>query len=525
MKIVTPQQMRELDRKAIQERGIPGLTLMENAGRAVAEAGARLTQNSNDRPIVILCGRGNNGGDGFVAARHLRELGRRVQVFLAAARDDVAGDAEANLRRLEEGGIEVTEVEDPQLVVSSLCTAGLVVDALLGTGLSGRVCGLPGQLIEAVNACGRPVLAVDVPSGLDAHTGEPLGLAVRAAETVTMGLPKIGLFLYPGMDYAGRLTVADIGFPPDLVNESPSLADLMEPEWVRMLLPRRRQSAHKGSFGRVLVIAGSEGMTGAASLCAQGALRVGAGLVTVGCPASVNDILEVKLTEAMTFPLPETYRRTLDTRALALILELAEEASVVAMGPGLSREPETAVLVRRLAARVEKPMVIDADGINALADAAMILEGDHAPAVLTPHPGEMARLMRVATEKVQARRAYFAEAAAKRFRSAIVLKGARSIVAERGRPLTVNPTGNPGMASGGTGDVLTGMVAGLVAQGLLPFEAAAAATYLHGLAGDIAADRVGEASMVASDLLEAVPAAIRRVQDRNVSDRSPSSGA
>ena len=525
MKIVTAQQMRELDRKAIQERGIPGLTLMENAGRAVAEAAARLTRNSNDRPIVILCGRGNNGGDGFVAARHLRELGRRVQVFLAAAREDVGGDAEANLRRLEEGGIEVTESDDPHPVVSSFCAAGLVVDALLGTGLSGKVRGLPGQLIEAVNACGRPVLAVDVPSGLDADTGEPLGLAVRAAETVTMGLPKIGLFLYPGMDYVGRLTVADIGFPPDLVNDSPSLANLMEPEWVRMLLPRRRQSSHKGSFGRVLVIAGSEGMTGAAYLCAQGALRVGAGLVTVGCPASVNDILEVKLTEAMTFPLPETYSRTLDTRALALILELAEEASVVAIGPGLSREPETAVLVRRLAARVEKPMVIDADGINALADAAMILEGDHAPVVLTPHPGEMARLMGIATEKVQARRAYFAEAAAKRFRSAIVLKGARSIVAERGRPLTVNPTGNPGMASGGTGDVLTGMVAGLIAQGLLPFEAAAAATYLHGLAGDIAADRVGEASMVANDLLEALPAAIRGVENRSTGDTPSSSGA
>ena len=525
MKIVTAQQMRELDRRAIQERGIPGLTLMENAGRAAAEAAARLTRKSNDRPIVILCGRGNNGGDGFVAARHLRELGRRVQVFLAAARADVAGDAEANLRRLEEGGIEVTEVEDPQPVVSSFCSAGLVVDALLGTGLSGRVRGLPGQLIEAVNACGLPVLAVDVPSGLDADTGEPLGLAVRAAETVTMGLPKIGLLLYPGMDYVGRLTVADIGFPPDLVNDSPSLADLMEPEWVRMLLPRRRRSAHKGSFGRVLVIAGSEGMTGAACLCAQGALRVGAGLVTVGCPASVNDILEVKLTEAMTFPLPETYSRTLDTRALALILELAEEASVVAMGPGLSREPETAVLVRRLVARVERPIVIDADAINALADAAMILEGDHAPAVLTPHPGEMARLMGVATDKVQARRAYFTEAAARRFRSAVVLKGARSIVAERGRPLTVNPTGNPGMASGGTGDVLTGMVAGLIALGLLPFEAAAAATYLHGLAGDIAADRVGEASMVASDLLEALPAAIRRVESRSTVDAPSSSGA
>jgi ADP-dependent NAD(P)H-hydrate dehydratase / NAD(P)H-hydrate epimerase len=278
-----------------------------------------------------------------------------------------------------------------------------------------------------------------------------------------------------------------------------------------MILPRRQPSAHKGTFGRVLVIAGSVGMTGAACLCAQGALRVGAGLVTVGCPASVNDILEVKLTEAMTFPLPETYTRTLDTRALALILELAQEANVVAIGPGTSREPESAVLVRRLAARVERPMVIDADGISALADAAMILEGDHAPAVLTPHPGEMARVMGVPTERIQARRTQFAEAAAKRFKSTLVLKGARSVVADPARQPAISPTGNPGMATGGTGDVLTGMIAGLIAQGLLPFEAAAAGAYLHGLAGDIATERVGQASMLAGDLVEALPEAMQRL--------------
>ena len=511
MKIVTTQQMRELDRKAIEELGIPGLTLMENAGRAVADAAVRLTDHCAQRPIVIVCGRGNNGGDGLVAARQLAQRGRRVQLLLAAAREDLTGDAAASLRRLTEAGIHVTEVTDIEPVARACSGAALVVDALLGTGLSGKVRDLAGQLIEAINASGAQVLAVDVPSGLDADTGEPLGIAVRAAETVTMGLPKIGLFLYPGMDYAGRVSVADIGLPPEPAEESPSVADLVDPGWVRMILPRRRPSAHKGRQGRVLIIAGSVGFTGAACLCAQGALRVGAGLVTVGCPASVNDILEVKLTEAMTFPLPETYTRALDTRALALILELAQEASVIALGPGLSREPETAVLVRRLTARVERPMVIDADGINALADAAMILEGDHAPAVLTPHPGEMARLMQVATEKVQARRTHFAESAAKRFKSTVVLKGACSVIGDPGRSLAINATGNPGMATGGTGDVLTGMVAGLIAQGLLPFEAATAATYLHGLAGDIAAEKIGQGSMLAGDLVEAVPEAIQRV--------------
>jgi len=264
-------------------------------------------------------------------------------------------------------------------------------------------------------------------------------------------------------------------------------------------------------MGRLLVIAGSAGMTGAACLCAQGALRVGAGLVTVACPASINDILEVKLTEAMTFPLPETYHRSLDTRALAPILELAAQCDVLSIGPGISREPETAVLVRRLVARVDKPMVIDADALHSLAGAPMMLESEHAPAVLTPHPGEMARLMDVSSEKVQSHRPHFAEAAANRFRSVILLKGACSIIAEPGRPLTFNPTGNPGMATGGVGDVLTGMVAGLIGQGLLPFEAAAAAAYLHGLAGDLAASRLGEASLLAGDLVEHLPQAIGQV--------------
>ena len=510
MKIVTAGQMREIDRRAIEERGIASLALMEGAGRAVAESAYRLTEGCPDRPILVLCGRGNNGGDGFVAARHLIELGRTVQVFVAAPRGEITGDAEANLQRLEVLGLSCLYLTEAEPALAALPRCGLVVDALLGTGLSGKVRGLAGKLIEGLNESGQPVLAVDIPSGLDADTGEPLGVAVRAQETVTMGLPKLGLFLHPGVDYAGRVTVADIGFPADLIADSQAVADLTAPEWVRMLLPQRPRSAHKGEFGRVLVIAGSVGMTGAAFLCAEAALRVGAGLVTVGCPASLNDILEVKLTEALTLPLPETYQRSLDTRALAPILEHAEAASVLAIGPGLSRQPETSVLVRRLVARVDKPMVVDADGLNALADAAVLLEGEHAPAVLTPHPGEMGRLMGVSTERVQARRAHFAEAAANRFHSVIILKGACSLVAEAGRPLTVNPTGNPGLASGGTGDVLTGMVAGLIAQGLLPFEAGAAAAYLHGLAGDLAARKLGEASLVAGDVLAAVPQAICR---------------
>ena len=518
MKVLTSEQMRELDRQAIEGRGIPGLDLMENAGRAVAEAAHRLTEGCLQRPIVVVCGRGNNGGDGLVAARHLALMGRSVQVFLAAKAAEVAGDAATNLKRLVEVSLTAIEVDSPERVARACASAGLVIDALLGTGLSGEVAGLAGELIEAVNGCGRRVLAVDIPSGLSADSGRPLGRAVRADYTVTMGLPKLGLFMFPGADYAGQVSVANIGLPGDLIAACPSAADLIGPEWVRLLLPERKRTAHKGDFGRVLVIAGSVGMTGAACLCAEAALRAGAGLVTVGCPESLNDILEVKLTEAMTFPLPETYERTLDTRALALILELAEGATVLAIGPGISRHPDTALLVQRLVGRVDKPMVVDADALNALAEAPGLLQGEHAPTILTPHPGEMARLMGISTEYVQSHRTEICGTAAERFRSVIILKGAYSLLAEVGRPLTINPTGNPGMASGGTGDVLTGAVAGLLAQGLLPFEAACAGAYLHGLAGDLAAGEVGEAGLVAGDVVEALPDAIRQVAGRNHGD-------
>jgi NAD(P)H-hydrate epimerase len=511
VKVVTAEQMREIDRRAIQERGIAGLQLMENAGRAVAEAAYEATAPCPQRAIVVVCGRGNNGGDGFVAARRLAELGRRVRVFLAARRGQVSGDARVNLDRLAEARITVEEVSEAGAVAQACGQAGLVVDALLGTGLSGEVSGLPAELIAAVNGSGRPILAVDIPSGLAANSGAPLGVAVKASHTVTMGLPKLGMFMFPGADYVGRLTVADIGFPSDLIAEAQGVADLVEPEWVRLLMPARRRTAHKGDFGRLLVIAGSVGMTGAACLCAEAALRAGVGLVTVGCPESLNDILEVKLTEAMTVPLPETYERTLDTRALATILELAETVDVLAIGPGISRHPDTALLVQRLVGRVDKPMVVDADALNALSEAPALLEGAHAPAVLTPHPGEMARLMGVSAEEVQGNRAQFAKRAATRFGSAVVLKGAYSLICEAGRSLAINPTGNPGMASGGTGDVLTGVVAGLLAQGLLPFEAAGAGAYLHGLAGDLAARRTGEASLVAGELVNSLPQAICQV--------------
>ena len=510
MKILTAAQMRELDRAAIEDRGLPSATLMERAGRAVAEAAARMVEGE-EGIIVIVCGRGNNGGDGFVAARHLVHLGLDVQVFLAAKAADLSGDARANLLRLPEVGLEAIALTDPTPVAAACQNASLIIDALLGTGLTGEVRGFAADLIRTMNDSGRPILAVDLPSGLDSDTGAVLGVAVRARETVTLGLPKLGLYLYPGQDLAGDILIAGLGFPADLVAASPSAAELIEPDWVRRLLPRRRKSANKGDFGRVLLIAGSVGLTGAACLAAQAALRAGAGLVYVGCPASLNDILEVKLTEAITLPLPETPERTLHPSALDRLLALADSMDVLAIGPGLSRHPETAQLVRELVARCPKPFVLDADGLNAVADDPSVLAGDHAPAVLTPHPGELARLLGESVSEVQSHRAECVRRTAQTFRSVLILKGACSLIAEDNQGLMVNPTGNPGLATGGTGDVLTGIIASLIGQGLTPFTAAAAGAYVHGLAGDIATDRLGQVSLIAGDLLATLPESLLHV--------------
>ncbi len=511
MKIVTAAQMRALDRAASEGRGLAGRVLMERAGTAVAEAAARLARERPLGDVVIVCGRGNNGGDGFVAARHLVKLGFPVRVLLVGAAAEVAGDAQENLQRLQEAALTASEVQQAAPVAEACRQASVVVDALLGTGLSGEVRGLAAEVIQAMNEAGPPVLAVDIPSGLEADTGAVLGVAVRAVATVTMGLPKLGLYLYPGMDFAGEISVADIGFPDDLVAESPFAATLTEAEWVGQLLPRRVRSAHKGDLGRVLLIAGSVGMTGAATLAAEAALRAGTGLAYVGVPESLNDVLEVKLTEALTYPLPETPERSLHRRALDRILARSEEMDALAIGPGVSRHPETAALIRELVARVQKPFVLDADGLNAVAEDPSALEGEHAPCVLTPHPGEMSRLLGLSIGEVQAKRLEVARAAAARFRSTVVLKGQYSVVADAER-LMLNPTGNPGMATGGTGDVLTGVIASLIGQHLSVFKAAAAGAYLQGLAGDVAAEQVGPVSLLAGDLVTALPEAFRRVR-------------
>ncbi len=515
IKVVTAAEMRELDRRATAEYGIPSLLLMENAGaETVREMLAAFPDLSRSR-VAVLCGRGNNGGDGFVAARHLLNRGVPVQSFLLARRQDVKGDARVNLEILERMGAAPVEVSDAgglAALSDRLGSADVVVDALLGTGAQGPATGLIAEAIALVNRAGRPVLAVDLPSGLAADEAEPPGPAIRAALTVTFALPKRCLVLYPAAEHAGTVRVADIGIPGILRRDPALSVGLLEAADVAPAFPRRDAAAHKGTFGHVLVIAGSVGKTGAAALAALGALRAGAGLVTLAVPQSLNDAMEVKLTEVMTEPLPETEARSMGREALERLRHLAQGKSAVALGPGLSTHPSTQKLVQELLPALALPIVLDADGINALAGQPDLLGRAGGPVILTPHPGELSRLLGLPREEILRRRIPLAQEVTRRFGVTLILKMARTIVASADGTAAIVPTGNPGMATGGTGDVLTGLVAGLLAQGAAPGLAAQAAAYVHGLAGDLAAARLTQEAMLAGDLLEEVPEAIRRVK-------------
>jgi NAD(P)H-hydrate epimerase len=388
----------------------------------------------------------------------------------------------------------------------------LLVDALLGTGLSTPVTGVYREAIRLMNEAGRPIVAVDMPSGIHADDGALLGHAVRATATVTFGLPKLGLYLGAGIDHAGLIHLVDIGIPTAYVDETDSRILLITKDFVKAALPARAASAHKGTFGHAGILAGSVGKTGAAALAAKAALRTGAGLVTVGVPASVNDVLEAKLLEAMTLPLPETKARTLGRAAFDRILAFIQAKTAVAIGPGLSTHPETVEVVQSLMKHLDRPSVLDADALNALASRASLLAECKTPPILTPHPGEMARLEVDATpQSVNADRLGTARRFARERGVFVVLKGARTVVARPDGVLMVCPTGNAGMATAGTGDALTGMLVSLLAQGVPSWDAACAASYLHGAAGDLAAARVGSAGMIAGDLIEHIPYAIQAV--------------
>ncbi len=503
-----------MDQRAIRELGIPGATLMENAGRGAAACiQAALPDLGLPRRgvrVAVVCGKGGNGGDGFVVARWLKRAGHRVEVFLLAAPDELRGDPALKLREMERRGLRARVVEDPAVLARALPAAQLVVDAMLGTGARGEPSALIAAAIEHVNASGRPVVALDVPSGLSADGAPPEGPVVRATLTPTFAGLKRGLVGGAGVTLAGRVVVVDIGVPRAAIERGVATFEL-EREDVACHFPPRPRDNHKGSYGHLLVVAGSVGKTGAAALAARAAMRAGAGLVTVATAASAQPVVAALLLEAMTEPVAETAARTIALKARDALHELAARRDAVALGPGLGLDEDTQALARALVFDFEQPMVVDADALTALAGHLDRLRGARAARCLTPHPGEMARMLGVSIADVQRDRIATARQFATAWETPVVLKGATSVIGLPDGTVLLNPTGNPGMASGGTGDVLSGVLGAFLARGLEPAAALAAGVYLHGLAGDVAAERLGHESLVASDVIEALPEAFRRV--------------
>ena len=514
MRLVTAEEMRLLDRVTIESGRASAEILMERAGAGVVEAMERHYGSVLAMRVLVLCGTGNNGGDGFVAARHLQRRGAVVRVGLLGDPARLGEAARANRVRLGEADLEPTVVgsaEQLGALLRAFDEWDFALDSLLGTGARGTPEGLMAAGVEALRAlddAGTTVIGLDVPTGVNADTGAIARRAVRADLTVTFGCPKRGHFLYPGRAFTGALEVVDIGLALDAMDPAEGTVELVTAPAAAALLPARDPRAHKNSVGRVLIVGGSVGLTGAVALASRAASRSGAGYVQAAVPTSLNDVLETRLTEEMTLPMPETPERTLALAALEPLLARCTDADAVALGSGLSRHREAAEIARRVAAECERSLVLDADALNAFEEHREAIGRGRSPWILTPHVGEMRRLTGLDAQEIETGRIDVAREWARRWRSVLVLKGAPTVTASPEGRVAVNPNGNPGMATAGTGDVLTGIIVALLAQGLAPYDAARLGVFVHGMAGDLAAGDKGQAGMVAGDVTEQVPTAL-----------------
>ena len=526
MRILSSSQMRDADRRTIEEVGIPAVVLMENAGRQVVAALEAVFEDLADRQVAILCGRGNNGGDGFVVARTLHQRGIDVGVFLIGAVADVRGEARSNLEILGRIGVPVVEVDNEQaweLHFSEIESCDLIVDALFGTGLKTPLQGMLETVVADVNGSSIPVASIDLPSGLSADTNELIGDCIDATITITLAAPKLPLVLPPGELHAGDVVIADIGIPDAVIDsvEGPRI-DLLTRARMRSIVEPRPADSHKGDYGHLLLVAGSKGRTGAAHLAAMAALRSGAGLVTVATPESCLPILAAMAPEYMTVAIPEDHGGDVDPDAASRLLERPYD--VVALGPGLGTAPGAVALVKTVIERSGVPVVLDADALNAFASEADRLTGTGGrDVIITPHPGEFGRLLHVSTADVQADRIGLARDFASRQQVYVVLKGHRTVIAAPDGHVFINTTGNAGMATGGMGDVLTGMIAAWLGQ-LLDAEAACTlGVYLHGTAGDLAEASMGEVALTASDVIEHLGDAVLELTARRRTPPHPES--
>lgn len=508
MKLLKAQEMKEIDQKASSEFGIPSLVLMENAGIRTVEVIEDILVNYRNKNVIILAGKGNNGGDGLVVARHLLNAGARVDTFLMGQEEELTPDSYLNytiLTKMKANLFPLYQEKDLDRLMLSLLSCDLIVDAMYGIGFKGRLNEFDSRIASMVNWSKAPVVAVDIPSGVEADTGKVHGQAVRATHTVSFALPKIGLIIEPGKEYAGSLSVADISIPLALLGDPKLKNNLITEALVKPLIKSRRPESHKGTYGHALVIGGSMGLSGAVIMASAAALRTGAGLVTAAVPQSLLPIIESSMTEVMTAPLAETSQAAIAREALPAIEELLTASSVCAIGPGMSGYADAYSILRFVLERSGVPLVIDADGLNALKTDLSVLKDRQVPLVLTPHPGEMARLTGRSIEEIQADRIETAREFAQEWGVTLVLKGNKTVIAGSSGEIYINITGNPGMATAGSGDVLCGIISGLICQGLKPLAAAVAGVYLHGLAGDQSAVLKGQKSLIAGDILESLP--------------------
>lgn len=514
-KVVSSEEMREIDRTTINDIGIPSSVLMERAGLAVI---AHIKRIFGRKRIIVLSGSGNNGGDGLVVARNLHNDGWDVHVFITSPPEDLRGDAFLQYQIAEHCGVKVKLADEFIEKHNSIVSRhSIIVDALLGTGLSKNISGKLADIISIINSSNVPVISIDISSGISSNNGQIMGTCVKADYTVTFGLPKRGHLVYPGYEYTGQLLIENIGFPDYLLKSDKIHVQLVEKQDISDIIPKRSLYAHKGKFGHILIVAGSKGKTGAALMTAKACMRVGAGLVTLGVPESLSEIFQSRVTEEMILILPDKGDGTLSQKGIDRIINfMKNKADILAIGPGIGTSRDTESLITGLLKNVSKPLVIDADGINSLKIKCDNLKKAKAPIILTPHLGEMVRLIKqtgfrgqnsggkVVTNinDIEKDRIQTALTFSKETGTYIVLKGAPTLIASPEGMVYINSTGNPGMASAGTGDVLTGIISGLMGQINNPLHACIAGVYIHGLAGDIASNERGQHSMIASDIIE-----------------------
>lgn len=518
MKLVTAAQMQKMDQKTIAEFGLPGRVLMENAGRGAVRAFLEYFPNAlNGKSVGVMAGPGNNGGDGFVMARYLSQMGIKLTVFLLADKERLQGDAKANFGLLDKLDIKVVEIPDPaafERQIILLHHQEIWIDAIFGTGLNSDVKGYFKQVIQFLNQQRQPVFSVDIPSGLNSDNGQPCGICIKAQATATFGFAKTGHILLPGAKYSGQLNIIDIGIPSLVIRAVNSPQHLLTGANIRDLIKKRSPDAHKGNTGHLLVVAGSTGKTGAAAMTAMSALRVGAGLVSLGVAKALNPVLESMVTEAMTCPLGQTSCGQLDYQAFDEIKILLDAKKCLAIGPGIGQSKDLARLICELLAFSSVPVVVDADGLNNLAENPKILKDLTIPVVLTPHPGEMARLCGKTVAAIQKDRIAAARNFATEFQVVLVLKGASTVIGLPDGHIFINATGNSGMASGGMGDVLTGMIAGLITQGYAVDQASLMGVYLHGKAADYLYKSKGPCGFLATEVMNFIPETIRDLESR-----------